>query len=79
MITEKPMGLKSTNIWDDVRGGQASLDDSDRRGRGRGVRTSVREGSSGERKVSRLGVTGSTHANRHGISMKSLMKNRKGS
>lgn len=75
----KSMRLNSTNIWDDVRDGQASLDDTDRRGRGRDVRTSVRAGSSGERKVSRLGVTGSTHANRHGISMKSLMKNRNGS
>jgi len=61
------MNLKS-NIWDHVREEEES-DDSDNRK----DQTSVRHGSSPEtmdRKEEPL------HANRHGISMKSLFKNR---
>lgn len=61
------MNLKS-NIWDHVREEEEPDDSEDRRGQ-----TSVRPGSSPEtvdRKEEPL------HANRHGISIKSLFKNR---
>ncbi len=69
------MPLKSTNIWDDVRGENAEEDSSVH-----WRHSAVRRGSSPtaeDQHKSGLGTTGSPHANRHGISMKSLMKNRK--
>ena len=69
------MPLKSTNIWDDVReekGCESDLQHVPRRDR-----TSVRRGSSDEaerRQESQQGTSRSSHANRHGISMKSLFK-----
>lgn len=68
------MRLKSTNIWDDVRKTKVEEESSARHGRYRGARTSVRSGSSPEDRTD----SRSSHANRHGVSMKSLMKNRRG-
>jgi len=69
------MPLKSTNIWDDVREEKGDEDSS-----GGTVPSSVRRGSSTTEEAQDeafLSATGSPHANRHGVSMKSLMKNRK--
>lgn len=74
------MPLKSTNIWDDIRGDRVEYDASNRHGRYRGVRPSLasysvsRDDSAADLHAS---VNGSSHANRHGVSMKSLVKTRR--
>ena len=71
------MPLKSTNIWDDIREEDDSKGDSSRSHRG--WRASVRSGASPQttnRNTSEQSGLSSSHANRHGVSMKSLFKNR---
>ncbi|MDO8528199.1 MAG: hypothetical protein Q7T03_11030 [Deltaproteobacteria bacterium] len=72
------MPLKSTNIWDDVREENAEEDSSVPHAKSRRSSSSVRRGSSPEedQNESSLSITGSHHANRHGVSMKSLMKSK---
>ncbi len=67
------MNLKS-NIWDHVREEDES-DDSDNRRHQTAVRPGSSPETSGHRELQHADSKNS-HANRHGISMKSLMKNR---
>ena len=77
-IPERLMPLKSTNIWDDVREETDEESGSDLHGLNRRGRSSVRSGSSVETEESQQETSRSPHANRHGVSMKSLFKNRAG-
>lgn len=75
------MPLKSTNIWDDVRASLHTPDTDDpshRHGRHNGVRSSLMSDYGDEPAELGETVAGGMHANRHGISMKSLTKTRRG-
>ena len=72
------MRLKSTNIWDDIRKEIGEERFSGARVGSHRLQPSVRRGSFAmeDPGKSDLGNAITHHANRHGISMKSLMKNR---
>lgn len=74
------MPLKSTNIWDDVRADDDDNEAAQQHGRYRGVRPSVGDDEA-DSETALHGTTacvpGNTHANRHGVSMKSLARTRR--